>query len=154
MKVEIRLKVLRVYFFRENNMSPHENFRFSARKSLIQPVTKSLQLPLKINFRPWKMPPVKNNFHPWKITAKLHYRKRNLSAYPSRPHARIFRKHHRQKARFSKQLCRRYPLGQLNIKINLEERPNFSRKTHSPSSRRTQNSQKWKTQTRINSLNS
>ena len=106
--------------------------------------TKDNQLKNLCNF-PWqwmsarekdkKITPVKSSM---KIIAKLYAWKTNFWA--ARPSPPTFLKNTLE---FHWIFCRRSPLGQIKIKINLEERSNFIGSTQNSYSKRTQKSQKW-----------
>ena len=134
-------------------------------KKICLPVKNSGFPPLKTKYNQWKnlcnypwklmsarendrkIRPVKSSV---KIIAKLYAWKTNLwAARPSPPPRPHFWKTPLNVIEF---FCRRSPLGQIKIKINLEERSNFIGSTQNPYSKRTQKSQKWKTQRWISSL--
>ena len=86
-----------------------------------------------------KIRPVKSSV---KIIAKLYAWKTNLwAARPSPPPRPHFWKTPLNVIEF---FCRRSPLGQIKIKINLEERSNFIGSTQNPYSKRNQKSQSKK----------
>ena len=135
-------------------------------KKIWLPVKNSGFPPLKTKYNQWK----NLCYYPWKlmsdwendrkitpakssvkITAKLYSWKTNLwAARASRP---LPRPHFRKTPlSFIDSFCRKSPLGQIKIKMNLEERSNFIGSTQNPYSKRTQKSQKWKTRRWICSL--
>ena len=107
--------------------------------------TKDNQLKNLCNF-PWqwmsarekdkKITPVKSSM---KIIAKLYAWKTNFWA--ARPSPPTFLKNTLE---FHWIFCRRSPLGQIKIKINIEERSNFIGSTQNPYSKRNQKSQSKK----------
>ena len=128
-------------FFPVKKYLPVKNSGFPALENKRQPVKNLCNFPwqwMSAREKDKKITPVKSSM---KIIAKLYAWKTNFWA--ARPSPPTFLKNTLE---FHWIFCQRSPLGQIKIKINLEERSNFIGSTQNSYSKRTQKSQKWKTQ--------